>query len=277
MPKAGNRIIKITVKIAAGLIILLAGFYFLWIYPRYTPPILTYHSFDYRKSLLSVSPENFERQMRYLKDKRFNVISLGELIKGIKTGKKFSHNTIVITIDDGYENNFKLAYPILKKYGFPAIIFLTTDHIGVDKKFLTWNEIKEMGKNNISFGGHTKTHAYLPAIKDKNVLWNEIAGPKKVIAERAGIPVDYFCYPIGGLTEEVRILVEKAGYKGACTTNHGSDKLNRNDVYGLNRISVRNANPYFSFSNLCAPFRFRTKLSGYYNLFRKPNLENKKP
>lgn len=264
-----NKILKILAVVIIGLSILSTGFYFFFLYPRYSVPILTYHSFDYEKGLLSVSPENFERQMRYIKNKGFNVISFDEFVEGIKKKRTFAHNTVVITIDDGYKNNFTYAYPILKKYGFPATIFLVTNRIGTNADYLNWDEVKEMSKNNISFGGHTKSHVYLPLVADESVLWNEIAGCKKVIEGHIGIPVDYFCYPTGGFTGRVKMLVKKAGYKGACTTNYGSESQNRADVYELDRISVRNHNPYFSFSNPSAPFRFRAKLPGYYNLFRK--------
>lgn len=255
--------------IITGLLIVLIGSYFFWAYPKYSPPILTYHSFDYGKGLLSVSPENFEKQMRYLKDKGFNVIPLDELVEGIKNRRKFARNTVVITIDDGYADNFTNAYPVLKKYGFPAVIFLITNYMDSNSAFLTWNEVKEMSKHNISFGGHTKNHTYLPAVKQEDILWDEIAGCKKAIEAQIGIPVDYFCYPLGGFTEEAQNLAKRAGYKGACATNRGDDILNRDDVYELNRVSVRNTNPYFAFSNLLAPIRFRAKLSGYYNIFKK--------
>lgn len=264
----GNKILRITVQITAGLLISLTGFYFFWLSPRYTVPILTYHSFDYGTGMLSSSPENFERQMRYIKVKGFKVIPLNELVEGITSGRKFAHNTVVITIDDGYKNNFTYAYPILKKYGFPATIFLMTNAIGAPG-YLNWEEVKEMSMNNISFGGHTKNHPYLPSIEQEDILWDEIFGCKKAIEAHIGIPVDYFCYPFGGFTEAMKIIVKKAGYKGACGTNRGSNVLNRKDLYELHRISVRNANPYFSFSNLSAPIRFRAKLKGFYNLFRE--------
>lgn len=263
-----NKIIKTSAKVTIGLSILIIGFYFFWLYPRYSVPILTYHSFDYGKALYSVAPENFERQMHYLKDKGFNVIPLDELVEGIRNKKKFAHNAVVITIDDGYENNFTCAYPILKKYGFPAAIFLITNNIGTNLTYLNWDEIKAMSKNNISFGGHTKNHVYLPSLKKEDTLWDEIAGCKKTIEEHIGISVDYFCYPLGGFTEEAEMFVKRAGYKGACVTNRGDDILNKYNVYELNRISVRNGNPYFSFSNLFVPIRFWAKLSGYYNLWR---------
>jgi peptidoglycan/xylan/chitin deacetylase (PgdA/CDA1 family) len=262
------KIVKSIALILLILVILAVAFYLFWLFPRYAVPILTYHDFGYGKGIL-VTPENFERQMHYLKTKGFNVISFGELAEGIKHGRKFAHNTVVITMDDGYKDNFTYAYPALKKNGFPAMIFLITNNIGTEATYLDWDQVREMSAHNISFGGHTKNHVYLPLIEKKEVLWEEIAGSKKAIEEHIGKPVDYFCYPLGGFTGEAEMLVKKAGYKGACTTNRGYDVLNRDNVYELNRISIRNSDPYFSFSNLLYPIRFRAKLSGYYNLFRR--------
>lgn len=251
--------------------------YFFCAYPKYTVPILTYHYFgdesvsegQYRP-LLFVKPGSFEKQMRYLKDNHYQVISFDALVEGLKNGRKFSHNTVVITIDDGHKSVFTYAYPVLKKYGFPAEVFLVSDYMGVKPDFLNWDEVKEMSKNNIFFGGHTRNHIYLPSIKNnKDSLWNEIAGCKKVIEAHLGMPVYYFCYPSGGFNQEIEAVVKKAGYKGACTTNRGFDVLNRQDLYELDRISVRDSDPLFSFYNIYKPIRFRAKLSGYYNLFRK--------
>ncbi len=125
---------------------------------------------------------------------------------------------------------------------------------------MNWKEIRTMSKNNISFGGHTKNEAYLPSIKKKEILWNEIAGCKKLIENKIGKVVDYFCYPTGGFTEEVKVFVRKAGYKGACTTNRGFTELNK-DIYELKRVKVKN-------SDTIKPLSFWAKLSGYYNLFR---------
>ncbi len=255
-----NKIFKKTVQIVTGLFIIFIGFYFLWLYPRYRVPILTYHDFGYGKGI-KVTPENLERQMRYLKDKHYNVISLNELVEGIKKGNKFAHNTVVITIDDGYKDNYTYAYPVLKKYCLPATIFLISDYIGNKPNFMNWDEVREMSKSNVSFGAHTRHHVYLPSIKNKDILWYEIAGCKKVIEEHLGMPIYYFCYPSGGFTEEVKMLVKKAGYKGACTTNRSSDILiNRVDMYELKRVSMRNHETSLS---------LWAKLSGYYKLFNK--------
>ena len=279
-------ILRIITKAITGVLLFLilsaAAYYFFWLSPRYVVPILTYHYFGYENAqgidkrlfLLYVTPEHFQRQMRYLKDKHYNVISLDELIEGMKKGKKFSHNTVVITIDDGDRSIYTYMYPVLKKNGFSATVFLITNRIGTNPDYLTWDQVNEMFKHGISFGGHTKSHVYLPLIKEKDILWDEIAGSKEVIEKHTGAPVDYFSYPSGGFTPEVEMLTKKAGYKGACTTNRGYDPLNKADFYQLGRISVRGSDPYFSFSNLYKPMRFRAKLSGYYNLFRKRKERN---
>ena len=241
--------------------VVLTSFYLFWLSPRYTVPILFYHSFGYSGDLLTVTPENFEKQMRYIKEKGYHVISLDELAEGIRTGRKFAHTTVVITSDDGYKNNYTYAYPVLKKYGYPATIFLIANLIGNNDNFLNWDEVREMAKNKISFGGHTKNHVYLPSIGNDDILRDEIAGCKEVIEKHMGAPIDYFCYPTGGFTEKIKAMVKRAGYKGACTTNRGFDFLNKKDLYELDRIAVRNLDPY-------ASLRFRIKLSGYYNLFR---------
>jgi peptidoglycan/xylan/chitin deacetylase (PgdA/CDA1 family) len=163
-------------------------------------------------------------------------------------------------MDDGYRDNFIYAYPILKKYGSPATIFLIANNIGTDANFLNWDEVNKMSKDNISFGGHTKNHVYLPSIENKDILRDEIAGCKEFIEKHIGIPIGYFSYPRGGFTEKVKLLVKEAGYKAACTTNRGYDILDKNDLYELNRISIRNRDTSFT---------LWAKLSGYYNLFSR--------
>lgn len=210
--------------------------------------------------------ENFANQMEYIKKNGYEVITLDELVRSIKDKRSLKKNRVVITLDDGYKDNFEYAYPVLKRYGFPATIFIITDfigrsYIGKGKKFLNWDEVMTMSKDKISFGAHTKTHFYLGFVKDEKTAFEEIIGSKNAIEQRIGMPADYFCYPSGGFNEKAKALVVKAGYKGACTTNRGFADFN-SDVYELKRIKVTN-------SDLTKPFSFWIKLSGYYNIFRK--------
>lgn len=234
--------------------------YLSWLSPRYTVPILIYHQFGYEESSLFVTPENFERQLAYLKNKGYRVISLQELVEGIKNKRRFPQRTAVITIDDGYKNNAVYAYPLLTKYRFPAMIFIIVDYLGARKNFISTEEAETMLKNGISFGAHTRHHVYLPGIEGSEAAWDEIAGAKTVLEQKLKTPVEFFCYPAGGFTPSIKELVKKAGYKGACTTNRGFQASN-SDPYELKRIKVTNADTH-------TPFSFWVKLSGYYNFFR---------
>jgi len=253
--------IKRILVIIICLVIALTTFYAFWLSPRYVVPILMYHRFGYdTESSLFVAPEIFQRQMAYLKNNGYQVITLQELVEGIINNKRFKHKTVVITIDDGYLDNYTYAYPVLKKYGFPATIFIVVDFIDSRPDFMTWRQIKTMSADNIFFGGHTRNNVYLPNIKKRDILWKETAGCKYSMESKIGIPVEYFCYPTGGFTEEIKEMLKIAGYKGACTTNRGLVELNK-DVYELKRVKVTN-------SDTTKPFNFWAKLSGYYNLFR---------
>jgi peptidoglycan/xylan/chitin deacetylase (PgdA/CDA1 family) len=256
------RIIR-RITVAFFIIVLIAwGFYAFYMRPRHTVPVLMYHSItEDTQSSLSVSPENFKKQIAYLERSGYSVISLDELVKGIVKGERFSNKQVVLTFDDGFRDNYINAFPVLAKHGMPATIFIATDYIGENPEYLTWDQIRAMAENNIDFGGHTCSHAYLPSLKHTKFLVSEIAGCKAAIEKELGRPIYYFCYPTGGFTQEAKELVKMAGYKGACTTNRGFDMSNL-DVYEINRIKITDLDAN-------KPFHFRIKLSGYYNLFRK--------
>ena len=256
---------KLLILIILAAVIFAAVNFFL-IVPRYIVPILMYHEIGQGEGSFYVSLDNFNKQMEYIKNKGYEVISLDSLVESIKSNKRLKRNKVVITFDDGYKNNFTYASPVLMKMGFPATIFLITDFMGKKfedsgKEFMTWEEIVTMSDNGISFGRHTKSHVKLGLINDEELAFKEISSSKKAIEAKIGKPVDYFCYPAGSFNEKIKELVKKAGYKGACTTNRGFVKYNR-DVYQLKRIKVTN-------SDTNKPFSFWAKLSGYYTIFKK--------
>ncbi|MCK5450665.1 MAG: polysaccharide deacetylase family protein [Candidatus Omnitrophica bacterium] len=255
------RILKKLTLILPVSAVLLLLFYNLYIKPRHVIPILMYHAVSFKQDdTLHVNPENFSKQIEFLNRGGYSVISLDELIRGIETRKKFPSKTVVITFDDGFENNFLYAFPVLAKYNMPATIFLITDYMGTHDGYLNWDQINLMAENNIDFGGHTRSNVYLPSLNNAEKLWDEVSGCRFDIEKETEVEVKYFCYPIGGFNEKVKNAVKKAGYKAACTTNRGFDRYNR-DIYELKRVKITN-------SDEVKPLHFRAKLSGYYNLFR---------
>ncbi len=257
--RAHLRSLKIAVLSSVAIVILIVGSFFFR--ASHVTPILMYHSISEDKdNTLSVSPLNFRRQIEYLNKEKYNVVSMEKLVESVKEGEKLPPKTVVITFDDGFENNFLWAFPLLSKYDMPATIFLITGHVGKDEGYLNWDQIRVMRKNGISFGGHTRNHVYLPSITDGNSMLTEIDGCAKDIMINTGARPELFCYPLGAFNDAVKDVVKRSGYKGACTTNRSSDRLN-SDIFALNRIKVTN-------SDMTKPLHFRMKLSGYYNFFR---------
>jgi peptidoglycan/xylan/chitin deacetylase (PgdA/CDA1 family) len=253
---------NIALSLMAVLAVCAFGFA-IWAHDRYVVPILTYHHVGIPSGskwrLNTVSERSFEYQMAFMKRHGFKVISFEDLVTGITQGQQFSRNSVVVQFDDGYEDNYTYAFPILKKYGFPAIVFLVSDKVGTPG-FLTWDQIKEMEKYNFIAGAHTRHHVYLPRVTPE-MARDEIAGSKKIIENHLGHPIRYFSYPSGGFSTEIKGLVQQAGYAAAVTTNRGKNRYNV-DLYELKRIRMNSTDDRFS--GLILWF----KLSGYYNFFR---------
>lgn len=249
----------------ALLAIVIGGRYFLE--TRYYPPILMYHSIDeqWRQTKLSVSPEQFKEQMKFLRDKNYNVISLEQLADLMNSRSPIPHNTVVITFDDGNENNYTNAFPVLKEYKIPATVFLISDWVGKEN-FLKISQIKEMVRYGIEFGSHTKTHANLSELP-KNKLEEEIVKSKKAIESFLGKPVTTFCFPFGGRNPDAGEILKGAGYKTACVTFPRDDSI-KIDLYELKRIKVSPS----SFNLL----EFRIKTSGYYTWLKAHRWKRKK-
>ncbi len=252
-----KRIVAVSVTLA----IVVGILYSVYMRPRRVTPILMYHSISTdQDSTLCVSPENFTKQMAFLAKSGYSVISLKMLVQNIKAGRKFLPKTVVVTFDDGFEDNFLYAFPVLSKHDMIATVFLITDYVGKNPGYLNWDQIKVMAENNMDFGGHTRSNVYLPSVKQESRLFDEIEGSKNDIEAKLSEKIEFFCYPLGGFNEKVKKVTELAGYMGACTTNRGFSRVNE-DLYELKRVKITN-------SDMNKPFHFRAKLSGYYNFFR---------
>ncbi|MFH1645826.1 MAG: polysaccharide deacetylase family protein [Candidatus Omnitrophota bacterium] len=204
----------------------------------YVVPVLMYHKIDnnFMNSKLSVSPKSFEKQMRFLRKKNYNIVSLDKLKMLLSSKLPIPRKTIAVTFDDGYKNNYTAAFPTLKKYSIPATVFVVTDKVGRDG-YMSWDDLKEMSENNIHIGSHTVSECFLPDIKDKEQLRKEIFDSRKIIRKKLPGQAEFFGYCSGGFNEEIRNLVIEAGYKGACATNPGKD-YPKHDIYAMKRQRI---------------------------------------
>lgn len=222
----------------------------------YVIPVLMYHSIDHRDKVtkLSVSPESFERQMAFLKRRRYNVVGLDAIAGYMEKKEPIPPKTVAITFDDGFENNYTHAYPILKKYGLPATFFVIVDKIG-EPGYMSWDQIKEMQASGIAtIGSHTVTHPFLTGLGTAAVE-AELAGSKEALERSLGERVDFLCYPMGVYDDRVKRLARDAGYSCAVATCPGAHAPD-DDIYAVKRVKISRTS-----DNLLV---FWIETSGYY-------------
>ena len=199
-------------------------------------PILNYHKVDTLEHPLSLSPQEFEEQMEYLYKNGYHTITPDQLMAYLKNDKQLPEKPIMITFDDGYQDNYLNAYPIMKKYGFTATIFVVSNLVGHDVRFMNWDQVREMQQSGFVFGSHTVNHESLTSLTKEQVI-NELSESRLEIARQLGKPPKYFAYPTGTYTSEIEDMVRGAGYKAAFTIEYGLVGPDSN-VYALERIPI---------------------------------------
>ena len=240
---------------------------------KYDIPVIMYHR-------VINNPENegvhgtyiyehiFREHMQYLKDKNYNVITFKDLDKiGWRNRFEKDKKYIFITFDDGYKDNYDLAFPILKEFGFKATIFLMGSstynewdvNASGEKEFplMSVEMIKEMQDYGIEFGAHTFNHPKLNTLSNEEIE-HQIVDVKKPLEEKIGKEIITFAYPYGILNDYAKEMAKKAGYTFALATDSGSVCLS-DDLYQIRRIAI------FPNTNL---FSFKRKVAGNYNFIK---------
>jgi len=199
-------------------------------------PVLNYHKVDNYYHALSIPPEEFEEQMAYLSQNGFTTITPDQLMAYLNYDKPLPEKPILITFDDGYLDNYTNAYPIMKKYGFTATIFLVTSKVGHEENFMTWDQVRAMQKDGFVFGSHTVSHAVLNKISHEQAM-QELTDSRKELEQQLGVKTRYFAYPTGAYNLQSEEMVKQAGYRAAFTIRYGQAGAESNP-YALERIPI---------------------------------------
>ena len=229
------------------------------------PRILMYHMIrdvipGKKFNSLRVSPKAFERQIRYLYEQGWQSYTMSEVMA---QKESLSEKSVVITFDDGYQDNLTNAFPILKKYGFKATIYLVNDRhdrdwsgyrkaknegAGLkDEPKLSDDEVMELLDSGlIEIGGHTLTHANL---NDLDILESqrEICGSKEQIEIQFQTICHSFAYPFGLYGAKDEKIVASCAYTNAVTTKVGIADLQKCDPFKIPRVTVSGKDNFFAF------------------------------
>jgi len=246
------------------------------------PLILAYHSVsDDRRDGLSVSVSDFDFQMDWLRRHRYTSLTLSGLTRWQPSKRE---KPVAITFDDGYADNYTQAFPILKRYGFTATIFLVSKShdTGVihdwDRpkviesndfkayELLSWAQVHEMANSGIEFGSHSCTHRNLTQLSFEE-RQKEINQSRKDLQEKLGCAVDSFCYPRGDLNEETIEIVKQAGYACAVVTPPRAS-------IPISRYTLRRVGLYRTTSRTLFRIKINAFVRRHYDFFRSLSLSS---
>lgn len=185
--------------------------------------ILMYHHVSTTTPrVTSVNAEEFRAHLNYLRDNKFTVLPLETIVGALRDGSPLPDRAAAITFDDGYRNNYDTAYPMLREFGYPFTLFISSGLVGSNANlYLNWDQIREMAANGASIANHGIEHPYLLAREsgEDDTAWlgrieQEILAAEDTIATETGQNHKLFAYPYGEYDRRIQDLVQRLGFVG---------------------------------------------------------------
>lgn len=222
-------------------------------------PILMYHYIsvppedaDIYRIDLSVAPEMFRAQMQYLAENGYSTIDLYDLSLAITNKIELPAKPVIITLDDGYVDNYWYAFPILQEFGLKATFFVVTEFIDNNHPYyMSWEMVETMAAAGMRIEPHSKNHPDLSG-RDRDFLIYQMLGSQETIAAHIGYTPRYFAYPGGRYDDLAMQILLELGYWGAVTTQ-GGKWHGFNDRFEWTRVRVRYTTPLAEFADLVDP------------------------
>lgn len=212
-----------------------------------TVPILTYHHFSHEcRNTLCMPIDEFSRQMAYLKKEGYRTVTMKQVLRFINYQEALPHRAVAITIDDGYSSVYNLAYPVLRRHGFKATLFIYTDFVGNSPNALTWEQLQEIAVAGFEVEAHTITHADLTRKSNgeseaaylKRVR-RELKVPRELIYQHLRQEPVWLAYPYGRLNDLVIAMAKEEGYGGGVTVTREATPF-FTDPFRVGRSQVMN-------------------------------------
>ncbi|MFL6514143.1 MAG: polysaccharide deacetylase family protein [Chthoniobacterales bacterium] len=186
-----------------------------------------------RRPDTEITPQDFEKQMQELKQRGISVIGMQDFLAWKRSEKNIPPRSAVLTFDDGWKSQYEVAWPILKKFGYPVTLFIYTEgvrggHFGGGEA-MTWEMLAEMRDAGADIQAHSATHQDLRKPYDKVAkkklsppeydqwLQNEVVGSKQLLEQRLGIKVNCFAVPYGFYNEKIKEACKAGGYEAVFT------------------------------------------------------------
>lgn len=226
-------------------------------------PIIMYHNVLPRTKLhgsIYVTPREFENDLKYIEEKEYASITMQDLIEYVYRDGSLPEKPIMITLDDGYLNNYVYVHPLLKKHNMKAVLSIigkSTDDFtrlqsdNLEYSHATWDQVNEMLQSgffeiqNHSYNLHEMSHGRVgskmckgePYIHYEQLLMNDIGRLQKQITEKIGVTPTTFTYPFGSISKESVDILKKMGFQGSLSSYGGVNIITKdpNQLFGLKR------------------------------------------
>lgn len=218
---------------------------------RWHVPVLMYHmvdtavpSHDPITLHLTVMAPAFEAQVKLLRGAGYRPLRLDEVWSGLN-GRTPPARGVVLTFDDGYEDNYTVAFPILKKYGWTGTFFIVTSTVGT-RGHMSTAQIAEMSQAGMSFESHGQHHIDFSKLPPEAAR-TELTKSKEIISGWSGHPVEFFAYPAGRFNAPLERLLADLGYHGALSEIPGF-VTPASRPYELERVRVDHDDSLASFA-----------------------------
>ena len=205
-------------------------------------PILMYHyirvnpvATDREGFNLSVTPKDFAAQVQWLADNGFHTVTVSQVRDFLKNGTPLPSKPIALTFDDGYNDAYSAARPILAFHHMTGTFFIITGFVN-QPRYLSWDQVVSLDQQGFEIGSHTVHHLGLPYISVALRRF-ELDNSRSTLEGHLGHAVLDFCYPSGEVNGPTELSVEQAGYLAATTTQSGFAKRG-DDPLRLPRLRI---------------------------------------
>ena len=234
-----SRVVKIILCVFGFFVVVGAFLYADFVnFCNHSVPVFAYHRITTNKDIYSMPPETFEAQIKYLYDKGYKSISLNEFVKKREMGPDAFNKNFVITFDDGYCDNNRVAMPIMKKYGYTGTIFIAIKYMAWPG-YVTWQDVLSLHENGWEIGSHTYNHVAL-AMSTPDELEAELKNSKDFLNKfDSRFNVNTLASPFGSYSDDVYSALAKNGYIAAATGIDGVNTV-ETPVYQLYRVNIFN-------------------------------------
>ncbi len=219
-------------------------------------PILMYHyistppaNADNYRVNLSVTPDQFRDQMRYLAENGYHTVTLDDVLFALNQGRALPPKPVVLTFDDGYTDIYKNAFPILEEFGFVGTFFIVTGWIDErNPNYISWAQAREMAEAGMRIESHSKSHPDLTN-KPRDFIVYEVLGSIESIEAHTGRRPRFFCYPAGAFDDNLTAMLPELGVWGAVTTQQGTRHYS-DMLYTMRRVRISNDTSLAQFAAL---------------------------